>query len=152
MDQRSPITSKTVIHNYINGHSHSCNHSHTYLSIVLKTPTYIKHWYGWLICQMIHDMIYDSHTAHDMWHDATCQTSLITLQQTEAGWLHVPVVWIRLCDDIMWWCFCTFGFRPFLRSIDFPTRLLISRGWIWMKQNSVARRLDLEDRFFPVII
>ena len=44
-------------------------------------------------------------------------------------------------DVMMYWYLVSF----FLRPIDFPNNLLIFRAG-WMKQNSVARRLNLEDR------
>ena len=96
---------------------------------------------------MIHDMIYGPEMAYDMWHDTTCQISLITPQPTEAGWLYVYVVQIIVCHDTMWWCIFYMWFQFVLHPIDFPKRLLIFRRR-WMKQNSVARRLNLEDMFF----
>ena len=120
---------------------------HTYVYIIVRADTalfisqFLTYSFGFP-----NDMIYCPGMAYDMWHDTTCQTSLITPHPTEAGWLYVSVAQI-MCDDMMWWCNYLFGFRVFYAPLIFQIahrRLIFIRRW--RKQNSVARRLDLEDR------
>ena len=94
---------------------------------------------------MIHDMIYGSDMAYDKvtWHDM----SNITYQtSTDRSRLALCVCGPN--NSVSWHYVMMYMWLQFvLRPIDFPNRLLIFRRR-WMKQNSMARRLDLEDRFF----
>lgn len=98
---------------------------------------------------MIHDMIYGSDMAYDKvtWHDMSNITYHTSTDRSR----------LALCvcgpnNSVSWHQVMMYMWLQFvLRPIDFPNWLVIFRRR-WMNQNSMARRLDLEDRFFLIIM
>ena len=111
----------------------------------MKWLTNLSHDYDMIENEMIWNdsWSYDIWPWYGIWH-ATRHNMFSINYHTSTDKLYVCVAQI-MCDDMMWWCIDLWFHIFFLTPHWFSKKKNIFRRR-WMKQNSMARRLDLEDR------